>query len=65
MLALPAAMAIAPALRQRLVDASAVPPAGSGALAALDSAPVATTMLEALALLGADSDTVAAAILHT
>ncbi|MGH8077823.1 MAG: HD domain-containing protein, partial [Lysobacter sp.] len=66
LLALPAAMAIAPLLRQRLIEASAVGSATSvGATAVLDPPPVTTTMLESLALLGADSDTVAAAILHT
>ena len=65
-LALPAAMTIAPSLRQRLVQASTVePPLGGGATEALDPAAVVAALLESLALLGADSDTVAAAILHT
>ena len=65
-LALPSAMAIAPSLRQRLLQASTVePPLGGGVAEALDPAPVVAALLESLALLGADSDTVAAAILHT
>ena len=65
-LALPSAMAIAPSLRQRLVQASTVVPGpGVTAVAALDPAPVVAALLESLSLLGADSDTVAAAILHT
>ena len=65
-LALPAMSAIAAPLRQRLLDAAAAAPvAVVPPHAALDPAPVAAAMLDALALLGADSDTVAAAILHT
>ncbi len=63
MLASPAGMTISSSLRQRLLDAGAA--AGVAGTCGLDPAPVAATMLEALALLGADSDTVAAAILHT
>ena len=65
-LALPAAQAMSAPLRRRLLEAAMAPPdAGVAALAALDPAPVAATLLESLALLGADSDAIAAAILHT
>ncbi|MHB8911160.1 MAG: RelA/SpoT family protein [Lysobacter sp.] len=64
-LALPAALTIAPSLRQRLLAAAAAPIADAPTVAGLDPTPVAAMLLESLALLGADSDTVAAAILHT
>jgi GTP pyrophosphokinase len=61
LLALPAAAAIAPALRHALQAAMA----GPGAIGeSRDPAPVPATTLDALALLGADGDTVAAAILY-
>ncbi|HEY5611998.1 MAG TPA: HD domain-containing protein, partial [Lysobacter sp.] len=65
-LALPAAKAIAPALRQRLLDACEGDSTGSGTAVNGSSAPAAdaAALLETLAQLGADSDTVAAALLH-
>jgi len=65
-LALPAAKAIAPALRQRLLDACEGDSTGSGTAVNGSSAPAAdaAALLETLAQLGADSDTLAAALLH-
>ncbi|MGO1002315.1 RelA/SpoT family protein [Lysobacter sp. CA196] len=60
-LALPAAATIAGPLRKALEAAVQGPEAGEGAL---DSPAVIAATLDALALLDADSDTVAAAILH-
>lgn len=65
-LALPAVRAIVTPLRQRLFDAAAAAPvAVAPAVTALDPTPVMVALLESLVLLGADSDTMAAAILHT
>ncbi len=63
-LALPAALAITPPLRQRLLLASGEASV-LGVAVASDAGPVVAALLDSLALLGADSDTVAAAILHT
>ncbi|RPE75440.1 RelA/SpoT family protein [Vulcaniibacterium tengchongense] len=60
-LAHPAAAAVAPALRQALAQAAQQPAA---AAQARDPAEVVAATLDALALLGADGDAVAAAILH-
>jgi len=60
-LALPAAAALSAPLRAALLNAARAPQAGAGAL---DSPAVVAATLDALALLGADSDTVAAALLH-
>lgn len=60
-LALPAANVLSAPLRQSLLAAAQTPRAGEGAL---DSPAVVAATLDALALLDADSDTVAAAILH-
>ena len=67
-LSAPAAMVIAEPLRRRLLDAAGAAPdaaAAASAGAALDPPPVVAALLESLTLLGADSDTVAAAIVHT
>ena len=65
-LALPAAQVIAAPLRQRLLGAAdAGMAAGKPAADALDPPAVVLAMMESLALLGADSDTVAAALVHT
>ncbi|ALN92892.1 relA/SpoT family protein [Lysobacter gummosus] len=60
-LALPAAAALSAPLRKALSAAALKPEAGAGAL---DSPAVVAATMDALALLDADSDTVAAAILH-
>ncbi|WP_064747618.1 RelA/SpoT family protein [Lysobacter antibioticus] len=60
-LALPAARSLAAPLRKALTAAAAQAQAGEGAL---DAPEVVAATLDALALLDADSDTVAAAILH-
>ncbi|MFD0740003.1 RelA/SpoT family protein [Lysobacter koreensis] len=59
LLALPAAAVVGAPLRQRLAAAGA-----AAELATRDTPDIAKATLEALALLGADGDTVAAAILH-
>ncbi len=60
-LELPAAAALPAPLRRALAEAAQRPQAGEGAL---DAPEVVASTLDALALLGADGDTVAAALLH-
>lgn len=60
-LALPAAAALSAPLRAGLAAAARAPRAGEGAL---DGPAVVAATLDALAMLGADGDTVAAALLH-